>query len=108
MQYDEPDITGNIKLIEEFKSNLLSSVAQLYASMTDLKSTTKEKTEILSNIIITAYLLADKLGISYNTLDQKVLNQLKIGILDGQEQGAWTEELSELSRHIDKNRDIIR
>lgn len=100
------DITKNIKIIETFKAELLSSVSNLYKSLLDNNFTSKERSEILSNIIIITYLLSDKLGISYNTLDTKVLGQIKLGMLDESNSKEWKTALLLLSRHIDKNRDL--
>lgn len=102
----ELDITKNIKTIEGFKSQLLTGVAELFESMVDGSATTKERAEILSDILIVTYLLSDKLGISYNTLDLKVLSRIKVGILEEKGTTEWKTALSLLGRHIDKNRSI--
>ena len=100
------DITKNIKIIESFKVELLASVSNLYKSLLDNNVTPKERSEILSNIVIITYLLSDKLGVSYNTLDTKVLGQIKLGMLDENNSKEWKAALLLLSKHIDKNRDF--
>ncbi|CCJ34050.1 MULTISPECIES: MazG-like family protein [Caloramator] len=80
---DELDIMGNIRLIETYKTFLLTSVSDLHISM--LKGSRANLDEIkdeLSQIIILAYLLAKKLGIDYSSIDDKVIKKLKASLLD--------------------------
>ena len=102
------DITKNIKLIESFQCQLLNTVAELFTSLADAGVSNKERADILSNIVILTYLLADRLGISYTALDAKVLNNIKLGILDENGSGMWQTELSALAKHIDKNRNMLQ
>lgn len=80
---DELDIMGNIRLIETYKTFLLTSVSDLHISM--LKGSRANLDEIkdeLSQIIILAYLLAKKLGIDFSSIDDKVIKKLKASLLD--------------------------
>lgn len=108
MPNGEIDITRNIKIIEGFQCELLNSLAQLFTSMQDAKATTKERAEILSNIVIVVYLLSEKLGISPTALDTKVLSRLKIGLLEEGATDEWKAVLLSLSRYIDKTRDFVK
>lgn len=80
---DELDIMGNIRLIETYKTFLLTAVSDLHISM--LKGSRANLDEIkdeLSQIIILAYLLAKKLGIEYSSIDDKVIKKLRASLLD--------------------------
>ncbi len=80
---------------------LLSLVSQLYSSMRDANAQTKDRAEILANMQIMVYLLAERLGISFQVLDQKIISKLKLGVLeDGGEE--WKSSLLALLRHMDK------
>lgn len=106
MPNNEIDITKNIKIIESFKSELLNSVAELFSGMVGGTVSVVERAEVLSNIMIITYLLGDKLGISYNALDAKALNKIKLGMLQDGFDKDWNGNLSLLGKHIDKTRDL--
>lgn len=103
---NEIDITRNIKMIESFKCELLNSVAELYSSMADHSKSTSDRADILSNLVVLTYLLSEKLGISYQALDSKVINKIKLEMLTEGSPLAWHDNLAALVRHIDKNRDF--
>lgn len=91
------DITQSIKLVEKLKSELLTSVADLYSNM--LSPNDDERVDIFADIIIFTYILANKLGINNNTIDAKIVNKLKLSIL---EDNILYTELVGLLKHIDK------
>ncbi|MDR2903922.1 MAG: MazG-like family protein [Clostridiales bacterium] len=78
------DIVKNIALIEKLKCGLLSGTADLFKGMAAADLSVAEKKELLSEIIISAYLLSDKLGIEYKELNETIQNKLKAGLLDGE------------------------
>lgn len=100
MAKNELDITKNIKMIEQMQCELLSLVSQLYCSMRDSDSATKDRADLLANIQIMVYLLGERLGIPFPVLDQKVTSRLKLGLLEdaGEE---WKASLLSLLRHMD-------
>lgn len=100
------DITKNIKVIENYKCQLLNSLAELFTSMADTSAPTSSRNDILSNMVLLTYLLGDKLGVSYHTLDNKVLNKIKLGMLEEELTSEWRENLVALGKHIDRNRDL--
>lgn len=97
------DITKTIRIIESLKCQLLTDVAQLYSNMADNKCTIKDdNADVLADIIIITYLLAKKIGISYDAVDIKLLNKVKLGIIEGSDIEYWVRDLTKLSRHIDR------
>ncbi|MDK2798790.1 MAG: hypothetical protein PWP27_341 [Clostridiales bacterium] len=102
----EIDITRNIKMIEWLKSELLTDIAALFKQLVNgVKDDAQDLlAETLSNLIVICYLLARRLGISFNTIDLKMENKLKLGIIEGHELEKWYGDLSELSKHIDATR----
>ncbi|SEF98781.1 MazG-like family protein [Caloramator fervidus] len=84
---EELDIMGNIKLIETYKTFLLTSVSDLHVSM--LKGSRANLDEIkdeLSQIIILSYLLAKKLGIDYSSIDDKIIKKLRVSLSEDENQ----------------------
>ncbi|WP_094549127.1 MazG-like family protein [Petroclostridium xylanilyticum] len=102
----EIDITRNIKMIEWLKSELLTDIAALFKELVNgVKDDAQDiLADTLSNLIVICYLLAKRLGISYNTVDLKMENKLKLGILENHELEKWYGDLSELSKHLHSTR----
>ena len=98
----EIDITRNIKLIEWLKSELLTDLASLFKVLAGGvgENIHDAVSEILSNIILIVYLLGKRLGISYNAIDLKVRNKIKLGLVENHDVEKYYGDLSELSRHL--------
>lgn len=94
------DITKNIKTIEILKSRLLSEIAFLHENMVKVNPEKEERVDVLSEIVILTYMLSSKLGIDYNALDEKIINKLKLAVL--QDSGSFSD-INKLLKHIDKN-----
>ena len=94
------DITKNIKTIEFLKSRLLSEVAFLHETMIKVNSDREERTDVLTEIVILTYILSHKLGIDYNALDDKMINKLKLAILE--EDAGNIADMSKLLKHFDR------
>ena len=95
------DITQNMKLVEKLKSELLSSIAELYSEMTS-ENKDNELLQTFSDIVILTYILGSRLGINYSTMDTKIISRLRIGVLE--DNNILHGELVELLKHIDKSR----
>ena len=96
------DITRNIRLIEWLKSELLTDLANLFKILVnDAKEEVHESiSETLSNIILISYLLGRRLGISYNAIEIKIENKIKLGLIEEHDVERHYGDLSELSRHL--------
>ena len=106
MYKKEVDVAQNIKIIESLKCELLSDLSQLYTGMSNPDyMETQERDDILANMIMVTYMLAKKLGVPYHTLDLKILNKLKVGIIQNGD-NEWYKEIAGLSRHIEKSRKL--
>ena len=97
----ELDITSNIKCIEQLKCQLLSQISELYMSLADSRQSPSDRNEALANIIIVSYLLASRLNINNTVLDQKIINQLKLGVL---EENVFYNDMVYLLKHMGENR----
>ncbi|WP_195238417.1 MazG-like family protein [Romboutsia sp. 1001285H_161024_C4] len=96
------DIARNVKIMEWMKTELLMSVGDLFNLMfKGVKPLDEALQDTLANIIIITYLLAKRLGISFNEMDYKIKEKIKLGINENHSIERWYGELSELKKHID-------
>ncbi|OPZ86936.1 MAG: MazG-like family protein [Firmicutes bacterium ADurb.Bin419] len=102
----EIDITRNIKIIEWLKSELLTDIANLFKVLVNgVKEEVHESvSDTLSNIILISYLLGRRLGISYNSIEMKIENKVKLGLIENHDVEKYYGDLSELSRHLNSSR----
>ena len=100
------DITRNIKIIEWLKSELLTDIANLFKVLVNgMNEEIHEAiSETLSNIILISYLLGRRLGISYNAIEIKIQNKVKLGLVDNHDIEKYYGDLSELSKHLNSSR----
>ncbi len=98
----EIDVAKNLKIIEWLKAELVESVGALFKSL--LKSGNDAAADALAAIILVAYLLARRVGISYATVDTKLRAKLTKSIQDGHEVEQWYGDLSELMNYLDSKK----
>lgn len=96
------DIARNVKIMGWMKTELLMSVGDLFNLMfKGVKPLDEALQDTLANIIMITYLLAKRLGISFNEMDYKIKEKIKLGINENHSIERWYGELSELKKHID-------
>ncbi len=102
----ELDITRNVKLIEWLKSELVTDIANLFRLLVNgvREEVLETVSDTLSNIILIAYLLGKRLGISYNMIEMKVHNKVRLGLVENHDVEKYYGDLTELSRHLESNR----
>lgn len=102
----EIDITRNIKIIEWLKSELLTDTANLFKSLVNgaKEEVHDSVADTLSNIILESYLLGKRLGISYNAIELKIENKVKLGLVENDDMERYYGDLSELARHLNSSR----
>jgi hypothetical protein len=99
------DITRNIRLIEWLKSEMLNSVAKVFSLLAgSTKSSQEALIGYLGDIIVACYLLGKRLGIHYALLDQTIEDQIRLGIIEGNDIEKSYGDLSELQRHLRESR----
>ena len=100
------DITRNIKLIDWLKTELIADISNLFKLLLNgfKEELFESVTETLANIILIAYILGKRLGISYNAIELKVESKIKLGIIDNHEVEKYYGDLSELSKHLSYSR----
>ena len=100
------DITRNVKIIDWLKSQLLSDVADLFKCLVrGIKEEMRESIEdCISSIIVASYLLAKRLGVTYNSVELKIADKIRLGIIENHDVEKYYGDLSELSHHMKLNR----
>jgi CRP-like cAMP-binding protein len=96
----DKSITKNLKVIEWLKTELLGNVSSLFKLM--IRKQEEKILVLLANIVMSAYLLAKRLGYSFEQLNRQVEDRLKDNIRTQHKIENWYGELSELLEHFEK------
>ncbi len=98
----EVDIAGTLRIIEQLKSQILMDVAQLFSDLNEPNSNSNvERGDLLADIIILSYLLSKKLGISHQQIDRRIINKLRLGLVESNSADQWHRELAELLKNFE-------
>jgi len=86
------DVTRNMRIIDALKSDILSDLAALYKDMAGFgrKADFEDR---FAGIVTAAYLLAARLGISFERLDDKAVSLLRLKLLENPEANADASRL---------------
>ena len=96
------DITKNVKIIEWIKNEILMSVSDLFNLIfKGVKPIDDALQDCIASIIMLSYLLAKRLGISFNDIDYKMKSKIKQGIKEEHSIETWFGDLSDLEKHMD-------
>ena len=99
------DITRNVKIIEWMKNEILISVSDLFNVLfKGVKSVDETLQDILANIIMITYLLAKRLGISFNEIDYKIKEKTCLGIKENIIIEKWYGDLTNLKNYIENRK----
>lgn len=74
------DIVKKITYIEGLKCRLLSQTANLFESMANGSASSADKKDILSELLISTYLLSEQMGVSFEAIDHCAVNRLKASL----------------------------
>lgn len=102
----EIDITRNIKLVDWLKCELLTDIANLFRTLVNgaREELHESVSDTISNVILISYLLGKRLGISYNSIEMKIHNKIRLGLVENHDVEKYYGDLSELSRHLGSSR----
>ena len=103
MKFDRnSDVTKNVKIIEWMKKELILSVGDVFDLIfKGVKPLDEALQDTLANIIMITYLLAKRLGISFNEIDYKIKEKIKIGIDQNHSVESWYGDFSNLKKHME-------
>lgn len=96
------DVARNARTVEWLKAELAGGLAGTFRAM--WRGRSDAVTESLAGVIMLAYLLARRLGVSYSQLDNKLLGYLRTNIEEGHEIEEWYGDLSALAGHWHQRR----
>ncbi|MGI6575066.1 MAG: MazG-like family protein [bacterium] len=94
----EIDIARNLRIIQWLKAELLENISTLFKAM--LRGSEEYMLEALAGLIITIYVLARRLGLSFARLEKKVVNLIQMSISEDHEVEKWYSDLSVLLEHF--------
>ncbi|MCI3924768.1 MazG-like family protein [Paenibacillus sp. TRM 82003] len=95
----EMDVARRAKIIEWLKTEMIEEMAQLYRGLWEGRQA--RIVDGLASLIVSSYLLARRLGVSYRELDDTVVEKLKTHKRDNHQLEEWYGDLSSLERHLD-------
>lgn len=93
------DIARNIKTIEWLKTELLTSVADLFRGMREAQEDVV--LDRLASVTTAAYALGRRLGVEYDRMDELVRQKARANIERAQEFEEWYGDFSALGRHFE-------
>jgi len=97
------DIARNIRVIEWLKTELVDTVAALFKAM--LKNSHEAIEDALASMVVTVYVLARRLGVSFAQLDVRVESKVRNAIRDKHEMEDWYGDLTAFLKYMgDKKR----
>lgn len=96
---EEIDVIQRLKMIEKLKSALLSKVADLFYCMSDTEDKEESSTQILAEITMLSYMLANRMGSQYEVIDLKLLDKLKNELKNSNED-EWGDLISSLASYL--------
>lgn len=101
----EFDIAKNVRLIDWLKSELLTSVADLFKLLSSgIKGSQEAIADCIASIILAAYLLGKRLGIQFEQIDRKLEGKIRLGIIEEYAVEKDFADLSELSSYTKEGR----
>ena len=85
------DVAKSIRMTENLQCQMLTQLSDFYTALHRNASKT-EKTEMLANMVIALYLMAERLGISPEAVDRKAAANIRLGLLQ-EDNAPWREAL---------------
>jgi hypothetical protein len=94
----ESDILRKLRFIEALKAELVIQVGQFYHAMS--QNSEQAMRDALASVVISCYVLARRLGISFSGLDEAIESKLENNIQREVEVEKLYGDLSEYKRHL--------
>lgn len=105
MRKEDFNIMSDVKVIESLKAQLLGVVSEFFTLLTKGSNVAQEALlDCISGGIIILYILADRLGYSFATVDDDVQKKLKVGIIEEDAVEVQGKSLSRLYNHLKERR----
>lgn len=95
----ELDIPHNLKIVEWLKADLVDTVGALMKSL--MKAGSDATIDALANLIIIAYILGRRVGISYQVIEMRIKHKLNNSINDTDETEQFYGDLTHLQKYLE-------
>jgi len=95
----ELDITHNLKVVEWLKADLVDTVGALMKSL--MKAGSDATVDALANLIIIAYILGRRVGISFQVIEMRIKHKLNNSINDAPETEQFYGDLTQLQKYLE-------
>lgn len=101
MKNQDFNIMSNIKIIENLKAELICIIGDFFKLLAKGSNVAQDAIlECISGAIIVLYLLGERLGYSYLSVDEDIKRKLKLGITEEDFIEKESKDLSKLYNHI--------
>ncbi len=96
------NIAANVRAIDIVKSELLSEIAKLYRTLSEYEDAPiyDEVLEELASINAMSYILAKRLGMEFECVDDKMLMLLSTAVQNGHELEVEFSDMSKLADYV--------
>lgn len=92
------DVARNLQAVQRLKADMIGGVAALYDAM--YSNDDPAVKGALAQVVISAFVLSKRLGISYTSLDEAIRKHLRTMAESGHEAEQWFGDCSELLHHM--------
>ncbi|NEW07289.1 hypothetical protein GK047_14880 [Paenibacillus sp. SYP-B3998] len=96
----EVDLARRAKVIEWLKTEVVDHVAHLLKGIWE--GSHAKIVDALASLISCGYILGRRLGISYRSLDEAIVDKMKKQRQDGHQLEDWYDDISSLEEHLRK------
>ncbi|MWV46196.1 hypothetical protein GRF59_21550 [Paenibacillus sp. HJL G12] len=94
------DVAKRAKVIEWLKTEVVDNVSRLFRALWE--GSTTRVGDSLASLIMSSYILARRLGMSYRDLDDLLIEKLKKHKQEGHQLEDWYQDISALEEHMRK------
>lgn len=94
------DVVKRAKVIEWLKTEVVDHVSRLFKALWE--GSTTRVGDSLASLIMSSYILARRLGMSYRDMDDLLLDKLKKHKQEGHQLEDWYQDISALEEHMRK------
>ncbi|MEC0371165.1 MazG-like family protein [Paenibacillus chibensis] len=94
------DVAKRAKVIEWLKTEVVDNVSRLFKALWE--GSTTRVGDSLASLIMSSYILARRLGMSYRDLDDLLIEKLKKHKQEGHQLEDWYQDISALEEHMRK------
>jgi len=101
LKREDFNIMSNVKIVEDLKAELLCIIGDFFKLLTKGSNVAQDALlDCISGAIIILYVLAERLGYSYISVDDNIKKKLKLGIIEEDSIEKDGKDLSKLYAHL--------